>query len=568
MIKWIRNILQGVFLMKKALSVMLAILMLFSLCLPCFAVVKDEDVSVNASKSQYPIIRILGDGEPLYDADGNRLFHLRTDLLEGGGNSSTAEEDDGDDIYDSLAGILMPFLKEGLLFNNWEPYYDALEEEIADLTGNARLDANGNAPAGTGLSAEKREYMATAATKNQGKKGYFAINDYRFWYDWRLDPIETAAKLHEYIQQVKAITGKDKVCILASCVGTIVTTTYVGIYGVEDIHGIGYTGAIVKGAEILSEAISGKFDTDSEAIGRVLEDCGYLGFFNLDEFLDTTLNLALQSGIIDSVVGTIRLTLYDKLVKGVTSALALSTFYTFPSYWAAIAEQDYEDALVHVFGEEGSAKRTEYAGLIEKIENYNTLIRPNIDDILLSIGEGGANFAAIAKYGFQMIPICKSREELSDQYVSVKRAGFNATTANIYDTLSDDYIAQQTEKGLERYISPDKKIDASTCLYPDSTWFVKNSSHSQYTKVETKLLYDVISAETQLTVNDYYDYTQFMVYDYDTTEMHAMTEDNCNTEQWLEDKPVTGIKGLMQKITNFFKTLINWFKLAFEKLTA
>lgn len=552
--------------MKKLLCILLSLLLLGTMCIPCLAAEKDAELIVNESKSQYPIIRILGDGEPLYDAEGNRLFHLRSDILgDGDAAAETEEQEDDNTIYDSIANLLLPFLKNGLLFNDWDPYYEALEKEISDLTGSARLDADGNAPEGTGLSAEKRAYMEKAATVNQGKKGYFAINDYRFWYDWRLDPIETAEKLHAYIQDVKAITGKEQVCIIASCIGTIITTTYVALYGVEDIHGIGYTGSIANGSEILSETISGKIDVDSAALARVVDDCGYLGFFNLDAFLDTTLDLALQSGIIDSITGTIRITLYNKLVKGVTSALALATFYTFPSYWAAITTEDYEDALTYIFGEEGSEKRTEYAGLIAKIEDYNTRIRASLPQIIKSIGEGGANFGAIAKYGFQMIPICESRELLSDQYVSVKRASFGATTADIYDTLPEDYIAQQTEAGLERYISPDLKIDASTCIYPDSTWFVKNSSHSKYTKAETKLLYDVVSAPTQLTVNDFI-YSQFMVYDYDSTEMHAMTTENCDTEQWLEDEPKTGIAGFFEKIKKFMQTLFDWFGLLFDKI--
>lgn len=546
--------------MKKVLSVILSFLLIVLSVHPVFAAVKDDEIVVASSKSIVPVIRILGDGEPLYDAEGNRLYHHLSNIL-----GDNKDESGDSDIYESIANVLMPFLKEGLLMNNWEPYYENLQKEIGEITGDSKLDNNGNPLPGTGLSPEKREYMATAATKNQGKKGYFGINDYRFWYDWRLDPIDTAAQLHEYIQAIKKITGKDKVAIVASCIGTIITTTYVALYGVEDIHGIAYTGSVATGAEMLSEVISGKFYTDSYSIQRFIDDCNYIGVFNLNEFINTTLELVLKTGIVEGAIETIRMTLYDKLVHGVTSALALSTFFTYPSYWAAVTNEDYENAMLHVFGETGSAKRTEYAGLISRIENYHNTVRVNLDSIIRSIGEGGANFGAIVKYGFQIMPICESSYAVADEYVSVKRASFGATTANIFETLTEDYIAKRTNLGYGKYISPDKQIDASTCIYPDSTWFVKNSHHSNYTKAETKLLYDVATAPKQLSIDDF-EYTQFMVYNYETTEMHAMTEENCSTEQWKDDKPSESIKEKLNDFVEFFKTFYSWIRLLFDML--
>mgnify|MGYP003313500430 CR=1 FL=1 len=219
--------------MKKLLAIILSVLMIALSAYPAFAAVKDDEIVVASSRSKVPVIRILGDGEPLYDSEGNRLYHHLSNIL----GDDKGDSDDSD-IYESIANVLMPFLKEGLLMNNWEPYYENLQKEIGEITGESKLDNNGNPVPGTGLSAERKAYMQKAVTVNQGKKGFFGINDYRFWYDWRLDPIDTATQLHEYIQAIKKITGKDKVAIVASCIGTIITTTYVALYGVEDIHGI------------------------------------------------------------------------------------------------------------------------------------------------------------------------------------------------------------------------------------------------------------------------------------------------------------------------------------------
>lgn len=546
--------------MKKFISVVLTAIMLFSFTLPAFA----STVHPEESKSQIPVIRILGDGEPMYDAEGNKLFHIRTSFNEGFDSEEGTEDDDNSELMESIANILLPFLIDGLLNDNWDAYYKNLEKEIGELTGDAKLDCNGNPVEGTGISKARQEFLDYAVSHNKkGKKGYYGLYDYHFWYDWRLDPIENAKSLREYIVAVKKITKSEKVAINASCIGTIVTTAYVKLYGVEDIQGIGYTGSLASGAEFFSEAISGKFDINSEAINRILMDSAYLGFFDFDSFINASIELLLKSGVIEFLEADIRKNLYNKVAKGVTSALALSTLFTYPSYWAAVSAEDYEDALLYVFGEPGSEKWQEYSGLIEKIENYNDIVRVNLKDIIKSIGEGGANFGAIAKYGFQLLPICESYDVVSDQFVSVNHASFGATTSTIYDTLSNSYISERVASGFGRYISPDKQIDASTCLYPDSTWFVKNSSHSEYTDYETKLLYDVSTADRQLTVNDF-EWTQFMVYNYATDTMAAMTEDNCHTEQWEAEKEeeVTGIAKLFSFLTVFF----NWLKELFSKI--
>ena len=538
--------------MKKLISVVLTLVMLLSFAVPCFA----ATVNPEESKSQIPVIRVLGDGEPLYDAQGNKLFHLRSTL---NGTAGDSGEDDDSDLIESLANILLPFLINGLLNDEWDAYYENLQKEIGELTGDAKLDNNGNPVEGTGISKERKEFMEYASTHDKkGKKGYYGLFDYHFWYDWRLDPLYSADLLRDYIEDVKAQTHSEKVAINASCVGTIVTTAYVHKYGVEDIQGIGFTGSLANGAEILSESISGKFDVNSNAIGRILMDSAYIGLFDFDEFINTSIDLVLAAGVIDFLEEDIRENIYNKVAAGVTSALALSTFYTYPSYWAAVSAEDYDDALVYVFGEEGSQKRQEYAGLIEKIENYNLEVRQNFSDIIKSIGEGGANFGAIAKYGFQILPICQSYDAVADQFVSVKRASFGATTSTIYDTLTDDYIAGRQQK----YISPDKQIDASTCLYPDSTWFVKNSSHSEYTDYEKKILYDVSTADTQLTTEDF-PWSQFMVYDYDTDTMQAMNKDNCNTEKW-EAKQDENEK--FPRLFAFISALISWLIELFKKI--
>ncbi|MBO5420922.1 MAG: hypothetical protein J6A67_03150 [Clostridia bacterium] len=541
--------------MKKLLSVFLVIVLIFSLAIPSFSWVE-----INETQSQIPVIRISGDGEALYDEEGNKIFHYKDVAKLVTGESGT----DNSEMYKSMAEALLPALAKGLVTDNWDDLYAGLETEISKIFSNSLLDENGNVTNNSGLSEKRKQQMENKRNYDQkGNKGFYSWEDYWFHYDWRLDPMETADVFHSFIQDIKRTTGCEKVGIAATCLGTNIVMAYVAKYGVEDIQGIGLDGSVVGGAEILSEVVCAKFDVAPPALMRILRDVEGLGMFNIEDFIMETIEMLVRTGLLESVISTTENIFYDKLVEGVTSALALSTFYTWPNYWACVSPEDYEDAKYYVFGEEGSEKRVKYAGLIEKLDNYDKEVRQRVPELIQEIKDGGANLGVISKYGFQMMPICATSDAVSDQFASVKRSSFGATTSNVYETLSDEYINQRIAEGKGKYISPDKLIDASTCICPDTTWFIKGSSHSNWTTYEVKIMYDVASADRQLTVDDF-PYSQFMVYNTEADTLEPMTEENCNTEYWDADpdiyKPTSFIDKFKVAITSF----VHWLKLFFE----
>ena len=136
-------------------------------------------------------------------------------------------------------------------------------------------------------------------------------------------------------------------------------------------------------------------------------------------------------------------------------------------------------------------------------------------ELLQQVKDAGGNVGIIAKYGYQMSPVCQSADQLADQIISVRRASFGATTSLIYDTLSEQYVAAREKAGLGKYISPDKQVDASTCMLPDSTWFVKGIRHSEWTGTENAIMYTVVTADRQLTVDDF-EISQFITGNYET----------------------------------------------------
>ncbi len=306
--------------MKKLLSVFLSLLLVLGIVSPALA-----GVDINESRSQIPVIRISGDGEALYDTEGNKIFHYKdvAKLLKSDGEESS----ENSELYKSMAETLLPAIAKGLATDNWDDMYAGLETEISKIFANSLLDENGNVTNGSGLSQKRKDQMENKRNNSQmGSKGYFSWEDYWFHYDWRLDPMETADEFNSFVKDIKETTGCEKVGIAATCLGSNIVMAYISKYGAKDIQGVAIDGSVTGGAEILSDVICAKFDVDPPAVMRILRDVEGLGMFSMDEFLTATIDMLVQTGLMEGVISTTENLLYDKLVKGVTSALALSTF--------------------------------------------------------------------------------------------------------------------------------------------------------------------------------------------------------------------------------------------------
>ncbi len=549
--------------MKKLICILMSIVMALSCLVVSFA---KEEVNVDGL-TETPVVIVSGDGSAIVNKDGEVAMQYKNLLKE------EYRDEFINTIVETLKELIYPLIVEGLITNSWDNFYDTLYEGISGIFAETLLDENGNIPTDPESPAYMSDIEPYGYNRNERSlnKEYpegtkFNRDSFVFFYDWRLDPFETVVKLHEYIQGVKKATGAEKVGLMGRCLGSSIVATYVKVYGMEDLSGVAFNGSVVNGAEILSETLSGGFEVDMNAVIRFLQDADGVGLFSIDSLVIDVLDTLQKSGIYTIAKETAEATIYKKLVEGVTSSLALSTFFTWPTYWTAVAPEDYQNALYYVFGPEGSEKRQQYAGLIEKLDHYDREVRQQLPSIYETIDREG-NLGIMSKYQFQIIPIMKSYDKLGDQFASVEYTSVGATTMDVYSTFSDEYIAQREAEGLGKYISPDKKIDASTCAYPDYTWFVKGSSHSHWSDVENHLLMEVVTADEQITVDDTI-YTQFMVYDYDTNTMSAMTEENCDKVFHKADKEYDKPETILGRLKAFFQSFVRLVKSIMAKVEA
>lgn len=501
---------------KKILSLLLAVVMILTLALPSFA------QGAQAAAADLPIIYLPGRNDKLYQKQEDGSLKMIYPVVE---DEVQYTKDASVKIAKALAKAMA--LEPVMGKKAWDDYCDEVVDLVAYGFTTIQLDENGNPKDNTcdTWNAEK-SYV------NPKKSGYNQ-DDYTVRYDWRLDPCDVAKDLNTYIERVKEATGHDQVKILAHCEGCAIAQAYLKEYASKDDYK-GVYSLVMSCPTTTSDTVgaiwSNKIVFDSNAIADYATS--YLNstqnrFFDEDpatvEMLTAVINILNQCQVLGIGTDTID-KIYLKIKDNLVPRLIKSTFF-FPSYFAMIPDEYFEDSMNLLFaGEFGE----QYKGYREKVEYYHNNIQVKSDEILLDAKENGVNISVMCKYGFNMLPISKNCRQVADGRIETSTASLGATTSKVSGKLSNSYL----EKADPKYISPDKQIDASTCLFPDSTWFLRNATHAGLSYPE--LITFLLNAEGQPTVNDNPTFTQFLSADKDGNFAPAQGDTNL-AKYWVND---------------------------------
>lgn len=535
--------------MKKLISTLLAVLMLFSVIIPVSAANEID------SEQKNPIIYIRGNGNPIYDRYGYQAYPLSVNDNE---------------MTSALVDALMGDFIKAVTLGKWEEYYDAFETELAKFFEGCALDENGNIANDSGIANVcydiNKENMNSDYLNADGNSELFS---YVFWYDWRLDPFEIADQLEEYIDHVLAATGAKKVSVVGKCLGGSFLLAYLAKYGGSKLRRVAFDCTVGGGCEEASDLFSGKANVDFEAMERKYIDDNVIitdGFTDgdqsqmvLNDFIRATLNVVNETDRL-KLTEKAATEIYNRLSKELTPRLCMATFGGWPGYWTNVTKDSYKDAKNIVFYGACEDYAEKYKGLIEKLDRYDVQVRQRIPELLNSVKEEGVDFGVLSKYGYQISPLIESRDMIGDSLVSLHASSFGATCSTVNTTLSDEYISQRQQAGYGKYISPDKQVDASTCVFPDSTWIIKGMTHENWAACNDQLIYTICTSEEPLTVDSMDKYPQFMVYDRDADNIIPMTSDNCNVTNW----DASGIS--THNFKQYLKAFFDWFKAMIEYL--
>lgn len=517
--------------MKRTLT---RVLSLFLAVLCAAAVLSPAASAAEYYENDLPVVYVIGRGTWIYDKNENKIYP--TDGIEKA-------------IKNNVNNLATAWIKSLISPNSdWNELSDAIYKLVEEEYKNYVLDDNGEISNGT---------HAKPNAEPKAKKSNFSITDYQFSYDGRIDPRENAKLLNEYINKVLTVTGKRKVQLIGRCLGSTVISAYLTMYGCSKVDTAIFYAASNQGIVPLSAFFTGDVIFDCKAIEKYGD--GYLknsasdGSDNLSRSL-VTLGYKLSKSfyLTDYVIENVEKA-YRDIARTLYPRIVLAVYGTCPGFWTMVRDDYYEKAKQVVF--EGKAK---YAKLIEKIDWYHYNVFQKFPQTLKKCKQqGGMKVAVIAKYNIQLAPLFKDCMKQADNLVELETASYGATCSDIGQLLPDSYINAQEKAGKGKYISPDLKVDASTCLFPDYTWFIKDLPHDVFPNSVNELIMKIFHSKEQFTVDSDEQFSQYLQYESNSLLLSKVTELDLADENDSAEISLRKLLNLFNTLFWLLKNLLN-----------
>ncbi|NLA76418.1 MAG: hypothetical protein GX851_01065 [Clostridiales bacterium] len=428
--------------------------------------------------------------EPVLNKDGDEL---------GGGlliiDSST--------IADTLLGTLAMPLIRTLLAQRDMGFTDAVYDTVKEVFWIQESKKDGTSV--NNLQTETFDCSIGEMTEEDRAQFYRYIpmqdyanqvgeeNVYFFAFPLIADPFDSAVRLDEYIQMVKAARGVDKVNIVSVSLGGTILTAYLDLENVDgsDLHNIVNVVSLLNGTDLMGDFLDRTFNLDEEFIyseyipSIFMESEGYGTYGYL-------INLAIRIFPRDIFEKTL-----TRAVDGILETLVINC----PQFWAMVPIDRYE-ALAdrYLVGDD-------YAVLRAKTDRFHQA-QSNLEQNLLDAVAQGAKVNNICgydltygdgDYNFFSI-MASSRTTNSDGIIDIDSTSLGATFAPSNTVLGYDGA----------YVSPDQSVDLSTALFPNNVWLFYNQHHEVgRNDVVLKLAGKILTDELVDVNSDPANYPQF-----------------------------------------------------------
>lgn len=465
--------------MKKLLSVFLALSMIFTLCAPAFSFSDECDCGMT------PVVYVVGFGDPIYSDVENEI---------------SAFPPDGSAIVSALPSLLTAVFA-GLLIGNNDVFGKYAAKAANEILGDLALNSDGTAPENTGIEEQYPLFIDTHRVPAFGENDYEMSGGYfKFHYDWRLSPLYNAELLNDYIEEVKELTSHSKIVLAAHSQGNTIVTSYLHLYGSESIEKLVHLSPAYQGLSLIGSLYTREIDVDGkgEALGIFLE-----GIMGEDNGVVSLVSFLNKIGFLNGILGWLQGVL-DSQLDIVFEESLIDIFGTMPGLWAFVPAEDYEQAKEMMFGD-----NEKYDAVAELTDYYYENVQTKTVDILKKAQADGVEIIIFSGYNISTIPITSYEASHGDLLIDTKYMTLGATCSNINSTLGDGYVQAKTDCG-HNHISPENYIDASTCAFPEYTWFIKGNGHNDFGDEYSELIEWAIRYDGQPTVHSDEAYPQFV----------------------------------------------------------
>lgn len=445
---------------KKLLSFLLAAVMLFTVAQTSAAAYAEE-----AKKSDVtPIVVVPGIGSSALYSYPNTVHQGSPITIDDTLFNAVSDTHITGDLLRIMAGAKV----EPKTFIN---KLSAVTRSLRSLN----CDENGNSVGNIGIDcywtdslANHLDYLDSRSTAEPAVckiicDNIGAENVWLFNYDFRMDVVEDADQLAEFISDVKIQSGHDKVTLVSASLGTSVVSAYIDRYkSRNDIKRTVFLDGAFQGTSV-GKLFKKELIIDEDEINNYIDLLAACYVADTIDFGSIQKVFSMFDGTVSNLVEFLNELSSEENIDALYTEVVLPLLGNIPSLWECIPYDDFDEAL-EIMLELGAVKVG--SGLFEKITRYHD-IQGRLEENLKSLQEKGVEIAIVCGYELPQMPFTSLAGNQSDMLIDTCYASFGATTADAGEKV-------------ENATSPDGCIDASTCKFENNTWFIKGVQHMEF----------------------------------------------------------------------------------------
>lgn len=291
---------------------------------------------------------------------------------------------------------------------------------------------------------------------------------YCFQYDSRLDAVTLAGQLNEFIEEVKAYTGSERVRLFALSYGGLISSSYLYLYGDSSVSKLIMSVPALGGTTLPDSLFRGRIDFPMEDLAKFFET-----------ILKSESNLArlFESSKAETL---------NEIFRAAVP-YAMDSVKHWGSVWSLCSSDLYEKLKSDFLDP------IENKDIIEKTDVVHNEIMPAIPATLKKAQANGIDVAILCGTGSSLA----AGGELNGDVILPAEKVSGAVCAPLGKRFADGYTGVKTtcKNPSHMHVSPSMEVDASSAYLPENTWFIDSQYHGQYYYEEytrslvTKLLF-------------------------------------------------------------------------------
>ena len=320
---------------------------------------------------------------------------------------------------------------------------------------------------------------------------YFAYNSFG-------NHIDLATELYDFIQMVKAQTGHSKVNLVPLSQGASVVSAMLEYFPQvgDELHKVIFVVPAIGGSMIIGDVFNGR-------INFLKKDYLYNGFLEelglLDEYTARLIEVAVRI-LPDEII-------MEALNKGVKTLIE-DIMIRSTGMWALCPPEDYPTAAEKYLS---SPEMADIKAQTDRYYQAQLHAHANIQALV----DRGVMVFDLVEYNVPVINVAERWNTMNGDFIiHLSSTSLGAYSANVGETLPEGYTQKNTHCSdpSHNHISPERVVDASAGLLPDTTFYFNGNRHdlTQYNDVILKIAMKMIADDEITDVYSSPDFPQFL----------------------------------------------------------